>query len=187
MASIVRYAYGWRVLHWVMAALVLTTIPIGLIMASRADANIFDLLTNTLYAMHKSIGFTILLLMVLRLAMKIRIGAPAHPASMTRPMVIAAKSLHHMLYLFLFVTPLLGWAGVTAYPALGIAGGISLPALPFVPQDQALAERIFAVHGFFAITLACLLIGHIAAALRHLLFARDGVFQRMWFGEMSRD
>lgn len=183
MQTTLRYALGWRVLHWGIAALVLTTIPIGLTMASRADANIFDAVTNTFYAAHKAIGFTVLLLMVLRVAMRLRVGAPVHPAEMPRKLAIAAKSVHILIYVLLIVTPLLGWAGVTAYPALIIAGGIYLPPLPFVPQSEALAERLFAVHGFFALTLALIVIGHIAAALRHLIVARDGIFERMWFGK----
>ena len=181
MRSILRYAFGWRILHWMMAALVLTTIPIGLTMASRADANIFDAVTNTLYAVHKTIGFTVLLLMILRIAMKLRIGAPAYPAEMPRKLAIAARCVHILIYVLLIVTPILGWAGVTAYPALIIAGSLSLPPLPFVPQSEALAERLFTVHGFFALTLAAIVISHIAAAMRHLVIARDGIFARMWF------
>ena len=183
MQSIVRYAFGWRILHWAVAALVLATIPIGLTMASRAEANIFDAVTNTFYAMHKAIGFTVLSLMVLRILMKVRIGTPAYPAAMSRRLAIIAKSVHHLIYVLLVVTPLLGWAGVTAYPALIIAGGISLPPLPFVPQSEELAARLFAVHGFLALTLGALVIGHIGAALRHLVIEKDGIFQRMWFGK----
>jgi len=50
-----------------------------------------------------------------------------------------------------------------------------------VPQDEVLAEQIFAVHGALALALGVLLIGHIGAALRHLVIKQDGVFQRMWF------
>ena len=181
MGAIIRYAFGWRILHWVIALLVLSTIPIGLTMASRAEAGIFDTLTNTFYAAHKTIGFTILILTIARIATRIRIGTPPYPRSMSRALVVAAKTLHYFLYILLVVVPLLGWAGVTAYPALIIAGPVSLPPLPFVPVDQDLAETIFAIHGFAAITLGVLVIGHIGAALRHLLIVRDGVFQRMWF------
>jgi len=176
-----RYPFGWRVLHWIIAVLVLSTIPMGLVMSARGAAGIFDLLTNSLYAAHKTIGFAILLLMIARIVTKLRFHTPAYPKSMPRGLVIAAKSLHHLLYVFLILTPLLGWAGVTAYPALTIAGGIGLPSMPFVPQDEALAEQIFAVHGIMALALGVLLIGHIGAALWHLVVRQDGVFQRMWF------
>ncbi|MDP1932056.1 MAG: cytochrome b [Gammaproteobacteria bacterium] len=176
------YAFGSRILHWLIAALVLVLIPVGLWMASRAEINLFDDLTNTLYAWHKAIGFTVLLLMVVRIVVKARNAAPAYPASMPRWQVIAAKSLHHLLYVLLILTPLLGWAGVTAFPALITLGGYDLPAMPFVPQDQALATQLFGIHGVFAITLAVLIAGHIAAAVIHLVVRKDGVFQRMWFG-----
>lgn len=181
-----RYPLPWRVLHLLIAVLVLTLIPVGLWMASRGAAGIFDTLTNSLYSLHKAVGFTVLTLMIVRVLIKLGMTAPAYPPAMSRLTVLAARSLHHLLYLLLFITPLLGWAGVTAFPALGIAAGITLPAMPFVPQDEDLAARLFQIHGFLAVTLAVLLAGHIAAALRHLL-RRDGVFQRMWFGRQVND
>lgn len=181
-----KYPFPWRILHLLIAALVLTLIPVGLWMASRGAAGIFDTLTNSLYSLHKTIGFTVLSLMIVRVLVKVSMAAPAYPQSMSRATVVAARSLHHVLYLLLFITPLLGWAGVTAFPALGIAAGISLPALPLVPQDEELAARLFQIHGVFAVTLAILLLGHVAAALQHLL-RRDGVFQRMWFSRQISD
>ncbi len=182
MQAVSKYALGSRILHWLIAALVLVLIPVGLWMASRAEINLFDDLTNTLFAWHKAIGFTVLLLMVVRIVVKTRNATPAYPASLPRWQVIAAKSLHHLLYVLLVVTPLLGWAGVTAFPALITLGGYDLPAMPFVPQDEALATQLFGIHGVFAITLGVLAAGHIAAAVMHLVVKRDGVFQRMWLG-----
>jgi len=54
--------------------------------------------------------------------------------------------------------------------------------MPFVPVDEALALRLFQIHGALAITLAVLVLGHIGAALWHLVMKKDGMFQRMWFG-----
>ena len=178
MLKIQKYPAGWRVLHWVMAVMVLTLIPVGLWMASRAEADIWGALTNTLYSVHKAIGFSVLLLMILRIVVKIRLKGPPYPDNMPRALQIAAKSVHHLMYLLLVVTPLFGWAGVTAYPALAILGDFHLPAMPCVPQDEDLAARLFYIHGWLAITLGVLIVGHIAAALRHLL-RKDGIFSRM--------
>lgn len=183
MYTATKYAFSSRFLHWVIAALVLVLVPVGWWMASRAEVDLFDDLTNTLYAWHKAIGFTLLWLMVLRIIFKARNNAPPYPDSLPRWQVIAAKSLHHLLYVLLIVTPLLGWAGVTAFPALITLGGYDLPAMPFVPENQALATRLFGIHGVFAITLGVLVSGHIAAAVIHLMVRKDGVFQRMWFGK----
>ena len=172
MQQIQKYPAGWRVLHWVMALMVLTLIPVGLWMASRAEADIWGALTNTLYSGHKAIGFTVLLLMILRIVVKIRVKSPPYPESMPRTLQIAAKSMHHLIYVMLVVTPLFGWAGVTAYPALGIVGDVRLPAMPFVPEDKELAGGGRAVAGGVVVA------GDIAAAFRHMLRG-DGIFRRM--------
>ncbi|MDO8272248.1 MAG: cytochrome b/b6 domain-containing protein [Gammaproteobacteria bacterium] len=182
MTMSIRYATGSRILHWLVAALVFVLVPVGIWMAGRAEMDIFDDLTNTLYAWHKAIGATVLVLMVIRIIVKQRYGSPPYSATLSRRQTVAATSLHHLLYLLLVLTPLLGWAGVTAFPALITLGGYNLPAMPLVPEDQALATRLFEIHGAFALLLATLIIGHIGAALIHLVIRKDGVFQRMWFG-----
>lgn len=177
--QVAKYPFGWRLLHWLMALMVLALIPVGLWMAARAEAEIWGPLTDALYSSHKAVGFTVLLLMVLRLVIKIRAKTPHYPPSMPRSLQLAAKGLHHLMYVLLILTPLFGWAGITAFPALVTLGGYHLPAMPLVPQDGALAERLFAVHGVLAITLSILIAGHIAAAFRHML-RKDGIVRRMW-------
>jgi cytochrome b561 len=178
MQQIRKYPAVWRALHWLMALLVLTLIPVGLWMTSRGEADIWGELTDSLYSWHKAIGFSVLLLMVIRILFKLLLATPPYPDSLPRMLQLAAKGLHHLLYAFLVLTPLFGWAGVTAFPALVTVGGYELPAMPLVPQDSELAARLFAIHGVLAITLAVLLAGHIAAAIRHML-RKDGIVRRM--------
>jgi len=173
-----KYPIGWRVVHWLIAVMVLTLIPVGLWMTARGEANIWGTLTNTLYSTHKAIGFTVLLLMVVRIAMKISLGTPAYPDTLPRKLKLAATGLHHLLYLLLVLTPLFGWAGITAYPALVTLGGYDLPAMPFVSENRELAERLFVIHGTLAVMLGILVVGHIGAAVRHML-RKDGILQRM--------
>ncbi len=178
MSQIQKYTPGWRVLHWLMALMIIVTIPIGLWMTARAEANVWGALTNALYSSHKAIGFTILLLMIVRITLKVSVGAPPYPPELPRPLQLAAKSLHHLMYVLLVLTPLFGWAGVTAFPALVTLGGYHLPAMPFVPVNEELAGRLFAIHGTLAMILTVLIIGHIGAAFRHMI-RKDGIFRRM--------
>lgn len=177
MSHIQKYPLVWRILHWLMALMVLTLIPVGLWMTARGEANVWGELTNALYSSHKAIGFAVLLLMIVRIGFKFSLRTPAYPAELPVTLKRAAKGLHHLLYVLLVLTPLFGWAGVTAYPALITWGG-DLPAMPLVPEDQELAERLFAIHGTLAISLGVLIAGHIAAAVRHML-RKDGIFRRM--------
>jgi len=153
---------------------------LGLWMTARASANLWDDQTNLLYGLHKALGFTVLMLMLLRLVLKLRTAAPGYPASLTPIRILAAKTVHGLLYALLFTVPLLGWAGVTAYPALITVAGYHLPPMPWVAQNEALAKQLFAIHGTLAFMLAALILCHIAAALVHLFLKRDGIFERMW-------
>jgi len=178
MSQIHKYPLGWRLLHWLMALMVLLLIPTGLWMAERGEAGLWDDLTNTLYSWHKAIGFGVLLLMLVRVVVKARVQSPPYPDAMPRRLQLAARGVHYLLYVLLVLTPLFGWAGVTAFPALVTVGGYDLPAMPFVPEDRDLAARLFDIHGVLAITLGVVVAGHIGAALRHL-FRKDGIFRRM--------
>lgn len=180
------YNRVWRLLHWLIALCVIALVPVGLLIEARTEANLWDRTTDILYGAHKTLGFSVLVLMLLRIGCKLWLHPPAYPDTLSRRQILAAKSLHHLFYVLLILVPLLGWAGVTAFPALMIIPGVELPAMPGIPRDQALAERLFSVHGAFALLLALLVLGHIAAALWHRFALRDEVFQRMWFRRPPR-
>jgi cytochrome b561 len=174
------YPAAWRALHWITALAVATLLAAGLWMTARGGAGIWDGLTNTLYAWHKAIGICVLLLTALRVAIRLRLGVPPYPQTLSPTRRRLAVGLNHVLYALLVAVPLFGWAGVTAYPALVTIGGVDLPAMPLVPRDNALAELLVQIHGALALLLVAHAAGHAAMGLHHLFAARDGVFQRMW-------
>lgn len=174
------YAPAQRALHWAIAAAVVATVPIGLAMTARGNAGIWDGVTNALYSWHKAIGFVVLLAMVARIVLRLRLGVPPYPEGFPARFSTLARWFHRLLYALLVAVPLLGWAGVTAYPALVTVGGLHLPAMPFVPVDQALAGRIFAAHGALALVLAALAMVHVAGLVAHVLLWKHAVLARMW-------
>jgi cytochrome b561 len=180
------YRFTQRLMHWLVALSIPVLFILGLWMTARAAANLWDDQTNVLYGLHKALGFTVLCLMVLRLLFKLRTAAPAYPASVSPTLILLARTMHGLLYVLLFAVPLLGWAAVTAYPALITVAGYHLPAMPWITPNEALAKQLFAIHGWLAFVLGALALGHIAAALKHLLFNRDGVFERMWPGKQAQ-
>ncbi|WP_454915217.1 cytochrome b [Xanthobacter sediminis] len=173
-----RYSFAARVLHWVVAAFVIGMVPLGLYMVARGEATNFDPLTGQLYDLHKLAGFTVLWLVVLRLFVRVWRGAPAPLATLTPFERIASAAVHHLLYLLLLIVPVLGWAGISAYPALSIFGLFDLPAI--LPANEPLANRVLGVHDLLAQLLGLLALVHIAAALWHRFIKRDGVLRRMW-------
>ena len=176
-ARSVEYAPIQKWLHWIIAFCVFGLVPVGLVMSWRAQANNFDALTNQLYSAHKLTGFIVLWLMALRIVLKVKFGAPAPVATLTKFERIASGAVHHLLYMLLFLVPLTGWAGVSAFGALNVFGLFSLPAL--LPKNPGLASVMFTIHGALAITMVVLVMAHIGGAMMHGMIKRDGVINRM--------
>ena len=170
------YSAKARMFHWVTAAFILVLFPTGWIMAERGEQNIWDALTNNLYSTHKLLGFILFWIVIWRLTYRSRSGAPAPEPSLTPLERIASSSVHWVLYGLLFVVPLLGWIGISMYPALSIFGLFSLPSL--TGKSEA-AAQVLALHKTLAWALVALVVLHIGAALFHYFVRKDGVLARM--------
>ena len=180
------YSPAARHLHWLTAASVFVMIPLGFAMTYRGNTlNIWDGLTNTLFATHKLIGFLVLWLVAGRLAYRLIRGAPPDEPTLLWWQKAASHLVHWLLYGLLLMVPLLGWIGISLYPSLGIFGMFDLPAL--AAPNQTLAETVLQVHGKLAVVMALLIGGHIAAALYHHLIRGDGVLRRMLPGLRGQD
>ncbi|CUX80482.1 MAG: cytochrome b561 [Roseibaca calidilacus] len=170
-----RYAATSRALHWIVAVLVLTTLPIGVVMLQ--DGLSRDL-QNTLFILHKNGGVFILALVVLRLVWRVWAPAPPLPASVPPLQARIARLAHGALYALLLVMAISGYIRVRAggFP-IEMLDAIGFP--PLVPRSDALADTAKWVHGTARYALAALILAHIAAGLNHLRL-RDGVFDRIW-------
>jgi cytochrome b561 len=158
---------------------VIVMIPLGLYMVNRGNWSNFDAMTNTLYSWHKLIGFCVLWLVVVRIIVRLTRGAPP-PVPLHPLQQFAASATHLGLYVLLAVVPILGWTGLSAYGAMDVALGITLPSV--IPKNEALSETLLAYHGWAAIGLGLLVLMHVGAALMHRFVFKDGVFARMWPG-----
>jgi cytochrome b561 len=166
-----------KMIHWVTALIVLTLIPVGFYMVERGKATKFDAVTGELYTAHKTFGFLVLGLVVLRILVRLLHGTPAPEASLNRLQVVASEAVHGLLYLALIAVPLLGWYGASAYGARALLGGLTLPEI--AGKDPTLAKMVLQYHGYAAIGLVALLGAHIGAALMHRFILKDGVMRRM--------
>ncbi len=173
-----RYTAVAMALHWLLGLSIVAMFVLGVYMADLP----FSPWRMKLYNWHKWAGITFLALSVLRLVWRISHRPPALPAAITRAMPawqnLAHHATHHLLYVLFFVVPLLGWAYSSAagFPIVWF-GQIALP--DFVPADKALAEMIKPLHELSAFALMGLAGLHIAAALKHQWFDRDGLLERM--------
>ena len=163
-----------KLFHWVMAALILAQIALGLMAASwRVSPTKLEL-----FFWHKSTGMLILALVALRLLWRLANPAPLLPPGMAPWERAAARLSHLLLYTLMIALPVTGWIVNSASNIpFRIFWLITLPAI--VAPDETTADLVAKVHGGLAALLALLLAAHIGAALRHHYVMRDAVLTRM--------
>ncbi|MDN5782561.1 MAG: cytochrome b/b6 domain-containing protein [Luteimonas sp.] len=171
-----------RLLHWLMAPLVIAMLFIGIGMVSTTSPAYAVLL-----AIHKPLGATIGVLLVLRIAVRLRHRPPPLPGDLPAWQRRAALGSHWLLYALLLLMPLSGWAMLSAagYP-VALGAGIVLP--PIVPHDPALFAWLRGAHHWLALLLFATFLLHLSAALFHGLIRRDGVLASMapWLRSRGR-
>ena len=168
-----RFSLLQRSLHWLMAICILGMLFIGVGMVSTVMPKYL-----TLVSIHKPLGIAILVLALIRLAVRLRYGAPPLPADLPEPMKLAAQLSHYALYALMIAMPLIGWGmlSAAAYPIV-LYGGVHLP--PIVPQSDGLHTLLWNAHFYLAFAFFALILLHAAAGLFHALVRRDGVFDAM--------
>ena len=170
------YTTTAKLLHWLIAVFVFAQIALGMWMIGipKAPPGIRVYWFNV----HKSIGITLGLIILVRLLWRLTHPAPPLPATVPAWQRVAAKISHVMLYVCMIVMPLSGYLGssFTKYPI--VYWGVRLPHWGW--EAPALKELCSQVHFVTVIVFMTLIVIHVAAALKHLLVNRDGVFQRMW-------
>lgn len=168
-----RFTGAQRLLHWTMAAGIVAMLFIGVGMVSTVAPGYVPLV-----ATHKTLGVALFLLVLVRLVLRLVLGAPPLPADLPPIVRLGAVLSHWALYGLMIAMPLLGWAmmSAAAYPVV-LFGGLRLP--PILPQSDVLHTLLWAAHRWLAFAFFGLVLMHVAAALFHALVRRDGVFQAM--------
>jgi len=134
------------------------------------------------FALHKSIGMTILALVLLRIAWRLTERRPADPPAMPRWQRHAAHALHLALYGLILAIPLSGWWFNSAANApLVWFGWFDLPSLTG-GFDPLWKPRALLLHQTLFWVLVALLVAHVGAALWHHFKERDDVLWRMTIG-----
>jgi cytochrome b561/polyisoprenoid-binding protein YceI len=187
-----RYTAVAIVLHWAIAAAILSNLLIGWWMKSAISETATQARAIAAFQLHKSIGLTVLLLTALRLLWRLSHKPPPLPASMERWERFAAKATHFGFYILMVLVPLSGWTYVSSQWA--DSKPLNVPTLWFglfqVPHlfdahamtdaaRAAVSQRNAAAHYYLAWSMAGLLVLHVAAALKHHFRNRDRVLAEM--------
>ena len=127
---------------------------------------------------HRSLGVTIFVLTLFRLAWRSRARLPSLPADLPAIQIMAARATQYLLYSLLLVQPILGMLHSMALGArIDLFFLIELPGM--MSRDKVLSEAAFSAHDVVANLILVVVALHAAAALFHHFVRRDGVMKAM--------
>ena len=172
-----QFALLSRLLHWLMAALLLAMLFIGVAMvASLANY-------HRLVAIHRPLGIAILILAAVRLVNRMFTTLPPFPPTMSERERLLASISERLLYALMFALPLVGWGMLSAghYPII-LFGPVHLP--PILPANPILYAVLRKTHTLLAFLLFATFLAHLGAVLFHTLIIRDRLLHRMTLGSM---
>jgi cytochrome b561 len=134
---------------------------------------------TTIISLHFTFGITILTVAIVRLGWRLTHPEPAPDDGMPLWQIASARAIYWLLYVLLFVLPMLGWINASWRNMPIVMFGLELPQL--VATRAPGWGWTGAVHGLLADYLMLALVGlHVAAALYHYFFRRDGVLARIF-------
>jgi cytochrome b561 len=177
MVNVMKYPLSSRILHWLMAALVLFMIGLGFYMTEILPKDAPNHLQ--VYNLHKAIGVVILLLVMVRIANRLIKKAPPLQESISKIERILSHLAHFGLYVLMISVPLSGYL-MSSY--------FGFPVHLFNFEMPIFVERNFEYGAFFKLShelSAYALIGlvsvHILAVIKHRYFdkAENDVLKRM--------
>lgn len=190
-----RYNTLTIILHWLIGLALLAMLALGFWMhelpKDLPDVSSLDLFELGIYTLqlsepmsprafyfnlHKSIGATLLLLIVFRVFWRVTHAAPAFPASMQVWEKKLAAAVHHVLYLLMLALPVTGLL-MTLYSKYGLLW-FGIKVFEGLDNPQ-LRDAFKETHEIIAISLLVLIVLHVAAALKHKFVDRDEVMSRM--------
>ncbi|MDR6958604.1 cytochrome b561 [Pseudomonas brassicacearum] len=166
-----------RLLHWLMALMVIAMLFIGAGMVASVSER-----HEWLLQLHKPLGIAILLLVIVRLVVRFNTQQPPLPADLPGWQVLSAKASHVLLYALMLILPLLGWGMISAAgdPVM-LSSSLQLPSI--LPADAQTFALLRKAHGYLAYVLFLTVLVHLAAALFHGWVRRDEVLDSMLRGK----
>jgi cytochrome b561 len=177
-----RYGSVAQALHWVIAALVVTQF----VLAYSADGLPLGIERLILMARHKSVGMTILMLSILRLAWRIWNPPPSLPDGIRPIEQRLARYSHRAFYVLLFAMPLSGWL-MSSAKNYSVSWFNLLTWPDLIGKSETAFQWLRDLHDTMSVVLLVLATLHVLAAFRHQFWLKDGVLLRMLpFGKPRR-
>jgi cytochrome b561 len=167
-----RWSGVHQLLHWAVAALVVSQLVVGFFFMEFKDNQ-----QPPLLPLHVSLGVLVGLLMLGRLAWRLGHAVPALPDTLTPLQKRLARATHVTLYTLLLAQFVVGYLLEDTFGARVHLFGLPLPL--FVGETKGWPNLFGAIHRWIGYALVAVLALHVAGALVHEFWFRDNVLRRM--------
>lgn len=162
-----------RIIHWLTALVILGLLSLGFYMSGLG----FSENKLALYALHKSFGLLVLLLVFVRVAVYVFAGRPRSLPGHKIWEKALSHSAHAFLYFAMVALPLSGWVMSSAGDFTIQFFGIDVPDI--VSKNKALFHSSREFHESVALILVIVIGLHMVGAFKHHFMDRDETLVRM--------
>ena len=167
-----RYTTAAVAIHWLSALLICALFGLGWFMVDLPKGPE----RGYYFALHKSIGLTLFLLMIYRIGWRWRHQPPALPVDVPRWQQFMATAVHRLFYVLLIIQPISGYLSSSFSGYKTNWFGVPLPHWGW--RDAPLNELFTEIHVGVSIALVVLVGVHITGALSHLLEGKSAILRR---------
>lgn len=168
-----------RTLHWLVALFIISLLASGIYMAETK--------TYSIYYWHKSFGVIAMVLVLMRVAWRIKNGWPTPVSTYSAIEQLLAKVAHYILLIGSVLMPVSGFMmsaqgghGVSLFSIELVARNANPENMrKVIAHNQELASLAHSIHHYLGLILIVVIILHIAGALKHHLVDKDNTLKRM--------
>lgn len=167
-----KYPVHLRIIHWLMAIVLIGMLTTGWFMEDLPDD-----IKRTVYGLHKSLGVTILFLLVLRFVVRISARVPELPPAIPPLERMTAKTVQWFFYIMMLAQPLSGYvmSNTKGYPVQWF--GITMPTI--AQKDEALNALSGDAHTALAVVFLALVAAHVGGVMVHHVRDKIPLLRRM--------
>jgi cytochrome b561 len=173
-----HYTRTAQVLHWLMALIFIVAWLIGFYSGNFLSYDVDGSFKGQVITLHKNIATVIIFLVVIRIFWRYTHPTPKLPDSMSPAMQKAAHFGHLVLYIMLIAMPVTGclysWSAGHPAPVMYL---FEIPRL--VQDNPELLKIVKPLHVYLSWAVGFIVVGHLAAALKHHFIDKDDVLNSM--------
>jgi cytochrome b561 len=162
-----KYHGAIRIIHWIMVMLFAILFVLGIVMTEFKEC----CKPWTMYDFHKSTGVLVFLIVWMRILVRWRTIAPPLPEEF--PLIIrrVAKAVSHLLYLFMIIAPISGYALSNVHGHAVKFYGLALPTL--FAENPVYEDFVSEFHEFATYGLLALIVLHLCGVIFHHIKKQD--------------